>query len=77
MPDVAAQGDVKEVATVTYRMDHPTFRNVLLTTGPDRAFEAEYDGWGCLRSVTVLVEYVDPDRSPALAEFDMCARLGW
>jgi hypothetical protein len=77
MPDVAGQGDVKGVATVTYRMDHPTFRNVLLTTGPDRSFEAEYDGWGCLRSVTVLVEYLDPDRSPALAEFDMCARLGW
>ena len=77
MPDNTGKVNVKEVATVTYRMDHPTFRNGLLTTGPERSFEAEYDGWGCLRSVTVLVEYVDPDRSPALTEFDMCARLGW
>jgi hypothetical protein len=77
MPEGGGQAVEKEVATVTYRMDHPTFRNVLLTTGPDRAFEAEYDGWGCLRSVTVLVEYLDPDRSPALSEFDMCAQLGW
>jgi len=77
MPDDSGKGNVKDVATVTYRMDHPTFRNGLLTTGPERSFEAEYDGWGCLRSVTVLVEYVDPDRSPALTEFDMCASLGW
>lgn len=77
MPEGGGKTVEQEVATVTYRMDHPTFRNVLLTTGPDRAFEAEYDGWGCLRSVTVLVEYLDPDRSPALAEFDMCASLGW
>jgi len=74
-PDVASPDALKNVATVTYRMDHPTFKNALLTTGPERGFQAEYDGWGCLQSVTVLVEYADPDRSPGLTEFNMCDSL--
>jgi hypothetical protein len=76
MPDVTSPDALTGVATVTYRMDHPTFRNALLTTGPERRFQAEYDGWGCLVSVMVLVEYLDPDRSPGLTEFNMCASLG-
>ena len=61
---------------VTYRLDHPTFKNALLTTGPDRDFTASYDGWGCLPQVIVLIEYVNPEQSPEIAEFDMCAALG-
>ena len=63
------------VAVVTYRLDHPTFKNALLTTGPDRDFTASYDGWGCLTQVIVLIEYVNPERSPEIAEYDMCAAL--
>ena len=63
------------VAVVTYRLDHPTFKNALLTTGPDRDFTASYDGWGCLNQVIVLIEYVNPERSPEIAEYDMCAAL--
>ena len=63
------------VAVITYRLDHETFKNALLTTGPDRNFTASYDGWGCLDKVTVLIEYLDPERSPRIAEFDMCAAL--
>src|SRR5262249_15167911 len=48
------------IATVTYRMDHPTFQNALLTTGPDREYTASYIGCGCLINVVVLIEYVDP-----------------
>lgn len=77
MPEAASPDALNGIATVTYRMDHPTFRNSLMTTGVERGFQAEYDGWGCLASVTVLVEYLDPDRSPGLAEFNMCTRLGW
>lgn len=64
-----------EVAVITYRMDHETFRNSLLATGPERDFATGYVGWGCLRNVVVLVEYVDPDRPAEIAAFDMCAAL--
>ena len=63
------------VAVVTYRLEHETFKNPLLTTGPDGGFTASYDGWGCLTQVIVLIEYVNPERSPEIAEFDMCAAL--
>jgi hypothetical protein len=68
-------GGLGSIASITYRMDHPTFRNALLTTGPDRRFRASYIGWGCLTNVTVLIEYVEPDRSPEIAAFDMCDAL--
>jgi hypothetical protein len=58
-------------------MDHPTFQNALLATGPERDFTASYTGWGCLRRVVVLIEYVNPDRWPEIAEFDMCDAIGW
>ena len=67
----------KSVAVVTYRMDHPTFQNSLLATGPDRDFTASYTGWGCLRNVVVLIEYVDPDEPARIANYDMCEALGW
>jgi hypothetical protein len=65
------------VAFITYLADHPTFRNTLMTTGPERNFNASYIGWGCLRQIVALVEYKDPTRSPTVAEFDMCELLGW
>ena len=66
-----------EVAVVTYRMNHPTFQNSLLATGPDRAFTASYTGWGCLRNVVVLIEYNDPDRGSEITAYDMCKAIGW
>jgi len=78
MPDPARLAQVKQsVAVITYRMDHPTFRNALLATGPQRDFTASYTGWGCLTRVVVLIEYIEPDRPPEIAEYDMCAALGW
>jgi hypothetical protein len=65
------------VAVVTYRMEHPTFQNALLTTGPDRNFTASYIGWGCLRNVVVLIEYADPQRAPEISQYDMCAAIDW
>jgi hypothetical protein len=64
------------VAVITYRMDHPSFRDPLLVTRPANGFKGSYDGWGCLEQVVALIEYVDPDRSPEIAEFDMCKALG-
>lgn len=75
-PEAAAKMQ-QRVVTVTYRLDHPSFRNPLLVTGPERQFSASYDGWGCMRIVLVMVEYLDPDRAPELIDFDMCAALGW
>jgi hypothetical protein len=75
-PELLA-GLKQDVAVVTYRMDHPTFQNALLATGPDRGFSASYNGWGCLSNVVVLLEYIDPDRAAEITAFDMCAALGW
>jgi len=58
-------------------MDHPTFPNSLLATGPDRNFTASYDGVGCLSTVVALIEFVDPDTPPSATSFDMCAAIGW
>ena len=78
MPDPAELQRIKEaVAVITYRMDHPTFQNALLATGPERNFTASYTGWGCLRQVVALIEYKDPDRPPELTAYDMCEALNW
>jgi len=50
--------------------------NVLYATGPDRGFTATYEGVSCVHTVTVLIEFFDPERVPELTEFDMCAALG-
>ncbi len=77
-PDVTSvPGGFDAIAFITYRMDHPTFRNTLLTTGPDRRFRASYDGWGCLNQVYALVEYDDVEKDPSLVDFNMCRLLGW
>jgi|GEM_PF-1663326 len=70
-------GGDSAVAVVTYRMDHPTFQNALLTTGRDHDFTASYQGWGCLQRVIVLIEYVNPERSPEITDYNMCAAFGW
>ena len=74
-PSTLPRGD-SAVAVVTYRVDHPTFQNALMTTGPDRNFTASYIGWGCLSNIIVLIEYSNPERSPEIAQYDMCAALG-
>lgn len=66
-------GGFKDVALVTYRMDHPSFPNSLIAAGPDRQFAGSYDGVGCLELVTALVEYIDPDRMPSVRQFNQCA----
>lgn len=71
------QGGFDAVAFITYRMDHATFRNTLLTTGPQRRFQASYDGWGCLDKVYALVEYDDVERKPSLVDIEMCRLLDW
>ena len=68
-------GGLATLAVVTYRMDHPTFQNGLLATGPETRFTASYIGWGCLTRVIVLIEYVNPETSPEIAEFDMCGAI--
>jgi hypothetical protein len=77
-PDPASlpAGD-QAVAAVTYTLDHPTFKNNKMIAGPERAFTAVYDGWGCVTRVVALIEYVDPNRSPEVASFDLCRLIGW
>lgn len=66
----------REVAVITYRMDHPTFQNSLLATGPERGFTASYNGWGCLSNVVFVVEFIDPDRPAEIGAYNMCEALG-
>lgn len=69
-------GGLGSIAGITYRMDHPTFQSALLTAGPDRRFRASYMRVGMsYEFVVVLIDYVDPDRSPEIAAFDMCEAL--
>jgi hypothetical protein len=74
LPDSFASG-LRSLAAVTFKMNHPTFRNQVLTGDPKRNFRASYIGWGCLTRVPVLLEYADPRRAPELAVFDMCDNL--
>ena len=74
-PSILPTGE-RAIAAVTYTMDHPSFKNNKMIAGPERAFTAYYDGWGCVRRVVALIEYVDPNRSPEIASFDLCALLG-
>ena len=65
------------VAKITYLMNDSSFDEPLLATGPGNGFKGFYTGWGCLDQVVVLIEYVNPDRSPEIADFAMCKALGW
>ena len=60
------------IAALTYRMDHPTFKQKLYATGRDTKFEFTYTGWGCLTRVLALIEYSNPEVLPEIAEFNMC-----
>jgi hypothetical protein len=76
LPDPATLSRKKgAVSLITYRMDHPTFRNRLIAGTPERGFAGSYIGWGCLQRVVVLIEYADPAKLPTISEFDMCANL--
>ena len=56
-----------EIAFITYLAKHPSFQNTILTVGPDRQFHASYQGWGCLREITALIEYKNPEKPPAVS----------
>jgi hypothetical protein len=68
-------GGLQSLAAVTFKMNHPTFRNKVLAGDPAQGFRAGYTGWGCLSTVPVLLEYVDPRKPPEVALFPMCDRL--
>jgi hypothetical protein len=68
-------GGLQSLAAVTFKMNHPTFRNKVLVGDPKQGFRAGYTGWGCLGTVPVLLEYVDPGKPPEVALFPMCDRL--
>ena len=69
-------GGLEGIALITYIMDHPTFLNPLIATGPDTKFTGTYDGVGCLLHVIAVIEYSNVDRPLAIAEFNMCEKLG-
>jgi len=68
-------GGMNSIALITYIMDHPTFLNPLIATGPDTKFRGTYDGVACLNIVTAVIEYTDLDRPLAIAQIDMCRIL--
>jgi hypothetical protein len=66
-----------DVAFITYLTEHPTFNTTLMVAGSDRRFCVEYTGWGCLNSITAVIEYTTPTKPLAVSDFNMCAALGW
>ncbi len=75
-PDVdSIPGGLKSVALITYIMDHPTFLNRFISTGPDSRFTATYDGVGCLPIVTAVIEYADINKPHAISQIKMCSNL--
>ncbi|MGH8510336.1 MAG: ATP-binding protein [Gammaproteobacteria bacterium] len=75
-PDTV-RGGLSSIALVTYKLNHPSFRNSVLAGGPDREFRASYNGWGALDRVIVVIEYNDPDRKVEVTTFNMQEILGW
>lgn len=71
------RGGLSSIALVTYKLNHPSFRNTVLAGGPDREFRASYDGWGALDRVIAVIEYNDPDRKVEVTTFNMQEILGW
>lgn len=69
------KGPLKKASQVSYYMNHSTFREKLLTAGPNDGFTASYQGWGCLNKVYVLIEYSDPEMPPEVTWYDVCASL--
>lgn len=69
-------GALASATQISYYMAHETFREKLLTAGPTNGFTASYQGWGCLTTVYVLVEYADPERPPDVTSYDMCTAVG-
>lgn len=64
-------GGLKTLAAVTYKMNHPSFKNKFLTGDPSLDFLAYYVGWGSMNWVPVLIEYTDLSRPPEVAIFAM------
>lgn len=70
-PDTTSiSGGNKAIASITYRMAHPTFRVQLVETGPENNFTISYPGWGTI-NVIAIIEYADPEEAPTIAIFDM------
>lgn len=70
-PEVAAR-----IAAVQWEFNHPTFRNpVMGSSDRGSGFRVSYLGWGCLSSVIVTFQLVEPRGEPPRLDFDMCAAL--
>jgi energy-coupling factor transporter ATP-binding protein EcfA2 len=73
-PDSLA-GLLRSATQISYYMNHPTFNTKLLSAGAGTGFTASYNGWGCLSTVYVLIEYFDPDTPPRLVQYNQCDTL--
>lgn len=66
---------LSSIQRVTYRLDHPTFRQKdYVSADPRSLFTVRYRGWGCLSSVEVTVLLQSGDSHTV--DFDMCRSLG-
>lgn len=68
---------LSSIALVTYKLNHPSFKNTMLAGEPDGEFRASYHGWGALDRVIAVIEYNDPDRKVEVTTFNMLEILGW
>lgn len=73
---LASSSILNTISAVTYKLNHQTLNYATLTSSdPQSTFTVGYQGWGCLRSVTVTIYY--RDGTNLQVNHDMCASLGW
>ena len=76
-PDEESLPDgLESLSLITYIMDHPSFQNRLITSGPDTGFTAAYYGVSCIARVTAVIEYLDLEKPFTVSRFDMCKLIG-
>jgi hypothetical protein len=57
---------------MTYLFDNPAFGTRVLMAGRNGGFVVTFDSWCCLRQMTALVEYADPEHQPTVIRFNGC-----
>jgi cell division protein FtsB len=66
----------KEIESVRYFFDHPSFRNKEMTSGNAADnFSVQYKGWGALTNVVIEIRLKSGQREKMA--FNMFAALGW
>jgi hypothetical protein len=74
---IQAPSSLKEnIAKVDYDLVYEPNPLLLSSNDANTNFEAAYEGWGCYRTVEVIVHLKNAKTQPRKKTFDMCSVLG-